>query len=265
MFSLTKLKRAIKKRINYEKRVVVGQSGFIVPVQSGRAVHASDPWMQTVLAELFADFPGTFIDVGVNLGQTLICAKAIDPDRPYVGFEPNLTCVSYAQEFVRLNGIRNVVLIPAALADRSGIADLNFISASETDSCASIVPDFRPGRTIATQKVLMIGRDLAQTIIASKVGVIKIDVEGAEVLVLQALEDIIARDRPAIVIEILPAYAPENTARIETNTKVEDFCRRHGYALTRVTKGPRTGREEIAEIGIHDDLKRCDYVLLPRT
>jgi len=36
---------------------------------------------------------GVFIDIGMNLGQTLIKLKCVDPNIRYFGFEPNPGCV----------------------------------------------------------------------------------------------------------------------------------------------------------------------------
>jgi FkbM family methyltransferase len=58
---------------------------------------------------------GTFVDVGMNLGQTLLAAKAIDPARHYIGFEPNPHCFAYCEQLTQLNQLPNVSLVPIGL------------------------------------------------------------------------------------------------------------------------------------------------------
>lgn len=50
-------------------------------------------WMIPLIEKLLSIKKGTFIDIGVNIGQTLIKLKSIDPEINYIGFEPNPMCV----------------------------------------------------------------------------------------------------------------------------------------------------------------------------
>src|SRR5919205_552723 len=78
---------------------------------------ASGPWMVDALARLFAlaGRPG-LVDVGVNIGQTLLKLRSIARDAPYVGFEPNPFCIQFVNELIALNGFDRCVLLPVALA-----------------------------------------------------------------------------------------------------------------------------------------------------
>ena len=61
--------------------------------------------MSEVIQRLFKLKSGAFIDVGVNLGQTLLKVAAIDPGRAYVGFEPNPACVDYVWKLIETNNL----------------------------------------------------------------------------------------------------------------------------------------------------------------
>src|SRR6202012_2839597 len=71
---------------------------------------------------LFKKMPGidkdvTIIDIGVNLGQTLLGIKTISNRRiKYIGFEPNPMCVYYAEKLIDYNNFKNCQIIPAALS-----------------------------------------------------------------------------------------------------------------------------------------------------
>ena len=65
---------------------------LVIPVLGGQGLYnldLSEPWMTEVLKNLRPFFKGHFIDVGVNLGQTLLKAHAVFGRHDYIGFEPN--------------------------------------------------------------------------------------------------------------------------------------------------------------------------------
>jgi len=103
----------------------------------------SELWMSKILEKLVVINKGTFIDVGVNTGQTLLKIKSIKSDIKYIGFEPNPSCVFYVQQLVRINKIENTTLYPVGVADVTKLLELNFFSSASTDSSASIIADFR--------------------------------------------------------------------------------------------------------------------------
>ena len=67
------------------------------------------------LGRLFALLPGaSVVDVGANLGQTLLKVKRLDRRARYVGFEPNPWCVVYMEELVRVNRLEHCSIVPRA-------------------------------------------------------------------------------------------------------------------------------------------------------
>ena len=88
------------------------------------------------------EHPGTFLDVGVHLGQTLLKVKSLSPSTPYVGFEPNPICVNLARQAARRAGLSDTRIIPVGLARETGILPL-LARGGDTDSAASTVAGFR--------------------------------------------------------------------------------------------------------------------------
>tara|TARA_B100001146_G_scaffold216388_1_gene219754 strand:+ start:585 stop:1133 length:549 start_codon:yes stop_codon:yes gene_type:complete len=70
-----------------------------------------------------------------------------------------------------------------------------------------------------------------------RVGLIKIDSEASDHLVLQRTKEILDRDKPAIICEIL--YT-------DTDHRLEDFFRASGYRYFRIEKDGLAPRENIA-------------------
>jgi vacuolar-type H+-ATPase subunit D/Vma8 len=98
-----------------------------------------------------------------------------------------------------------------------------------------------------------------------KVGIVKIDVEGAELEVVKSLYQLLDTQRPIVLLEVLPVYSNENTMRKERQEELEKIFNELKYYLFRVDKSEDAfvGLKRIETIGIHADLNQCDYVVVP--
>lgn len=50
-------------------------------------------WKIDLFKRILSVKKGDFIDIGVNVGQTLLNINSIDINSGYIGFEPNSNCV----------------------------------------------------------------------------------------------------------------------------------------------------------------------------
>jgi len=96
-----------------------------------------------------------------------------------------------------------------------------------------------------------------------KIDLIKIDVEGAELEVLQSLETIIKIATPFILMEILPVYNTENRYRIDRQEKIEILLSQLDYSIYRIIKSKSISFERIESIEVHSDIDKCDYIFVP--
>jgi FkbM family methyltransferase len=246
---------------SYRERIA-GRS-FIIPVINGRKTYSSEPWMTEVIRRLFELKSGAFIDVGVNLGQTLLKVAAVDPSRAYVGFEPNPTCVDYAWKLISANELPYQV-IPAGISSETTILNLEMFRAEETDPSASIVPSFRANSVDHRPVMVINSDDLPAGTIPDDVAVVKVDVEGGELFVIEGLMPVLKQTRPFLVVEILPASTPQ---RLERQQAIERHLAALDYAILRIVRSDRDrfeGLKPIDEFGIQNDLALCDYILAPR-
>lgn len=238
---------------------------FVVPIINGRKTYVSEPWMADIIQVLLELSPGGFIDVGANLGQTLLKVAALDPARSYVGFEPNPACADYTAELIRANGLP-YQLIPAGLGAMTRIAQLQMYRNEDTDPSASIVTGFREKRLRTKSVVIVSLEELPAGLIPKPLGIIKIDVEGGEADVLEGLRPLLVSARPFVLIEILPVYNPDNLDRLKSQLQIEGLLKELKYRMFRL-KRDRNERllriEPIEKIGIHGDLALSDYVMAP--
>ena len=197
------------EKVNVEVPINLNNKKFLIPVlgKTGYSnVFITEPWMIGLLSGVLPLKPGTFVDVGVNIGQTLLKLKCVDEEVSYVGFEPNPFCVNYSSKLIELNGFKNSVLMPFGVSDKTEIGVLNFFYSGSTDSTASIIPEFRPDQKIERKLFIPLyeSSEFSQFLGYDSVGFLKIDVEGAELEVLHSLTGTIKKSLPFILIEILP-------------------------------------------------------------
>lgn len=278
MFSAKSAVKRLLRPLNLVLPASVYGRRFRVPLLRGiGASHrqGSEPWMVDVLARLFrlSDCTG-LIDVGVNIGQTLLKAKSIDPLCRYVGFEPNPFCIQFVNELIELNRFQNCRLLPVALSGRPGLIEL--IADSESDCSASMVQDLRPGKEAFRQQYIptLVFDEVASQIDFGPIGVIKIDVEGAELDVLSGMKEHLRKQRPLVTCEVLHAHSEAQLGLMhERNLKLMELLGSVGYEPLRLLKDAgQTRVEGLAPIaGFPDEvfnprssLAVCDYLFVPR-
>jgi FkbM family methyltransferase len=239
-----------------------------IPVINGLGydnLYAAELWIDTVIEKLLSKKKGAFIDVGVNVGQTLLKLRGIDPAVDYIGFEPNPSCIYYAESLIRANAFLNCRIVPVGLLDKDTVLQLGLNS--ETDPAASVVENFRPGQKISRKIYVPVNRfdTVDEKLQIGAISIIKIDVEGAELEVLQGLVDTIKSKRPSVIMEILPCYTSENVMRIKRQEQVERIFDSLNYKMFRIKKNGRVFEklEPIEAIGIHGDIAMSDYVFVP--
>ncbi|NUJ81644.1 FkbM family methyltransferase [Methylocystis sp. FS] len=242
---------------------------FRTPMINGSMCDVSEPWMVELLGRLLPARAGMFCDCGVNIGQTLIAVKAADPTRRYIGFEPNAECVAYVEKLIAVNRLSDVLIVPVGLAEATGLRKLQLYHGSTSDPSASLVEGFRPGEAIDATKLVPVMRfaDVEEFVALPDLGLVKIDVEGAEVEVISSMRDALSKFKPWLIVEILPCYTANNVARLDRQRKIEAMMRDEQYVMFRIFKtqsGALHGLTEIQEIGIHGSLELSDYVFCPK-
>ncbi len=222
-----------------------------------------ESWMGDFLklnSHLFQD--KIFMDVGVNVGQTLLKLKSIAPNATYIGFEPNPHCVSYLNQLIAINQINHTSIYPVALSNTSNLSQLLFDNDGLSDSSAGIVSVYREGK-VRKIDVLALAPNQYPFLQDKKIGIIKIDVEGGELEVLLGLREIIHVNQPIIIIEILPVYTIENTDRLIRQNQIQEFIDTIGYVIFRINEA-NAKLLEISKLEVHSDLALCNYVLKPK-
>ncbi|MCF7561833.1 FkbM family methyltransferase [Sabulilitoribacter multivorans] len=267
---LNKLK--IFKYFNFSKTIRINDKKFIVPVINdvgSSNLYISEPWMINVLKIAFSISGKSFIDVGINTGQTLLKIKSVSPEINYIGFEPNPFCINYLQRLIQVNNFQNTTILPVGISNKTEIGTLHFMNDSIVDSSASSIGNFREEHKEKKKTYIPLFdyKDLKDKVNLDKISILKIDVEGGELEVIKSFKEDIAKDEPIILMEVLPVYNDLSTFRIERQNKIQELLRNLDYEIFRVIKQNKLllRFDKIKEIGIHSDLDRCDYVMVPKS
>lgn len=146
--------------------------------------------------------PGDWvIDVGANIGfYTLRLAELVGPEGRVLAFEPIPANFELLAANCGFRGCRNVTLFNVAASRSTGLVRMEV----PTWGSAGMTNPYRARITAAGSAgnqyaALAVAIDSLQ--IPARVSLVKIDVEGHELEVVHGMKDLIARHRPALLIE----------------------------------------------------------------
>ena len=157
-----------------------------------------DEWRRKVLQTIPDDENVDVLDIGLNVGQSLLDFNEILPRTNYIGVEPNPACVFYLNELIRSNSLSNKTILPFGLNERKEV--LSLMSKGWDDASSSVVS--HRGNFYKTTIYTLTGDEIIDELKLKNVKLIKIDVEGFELSVLKGLSRTIASQRPVIFCEI---------------------------------------------------------------
>lgn len=157
--------------------------------------------MQAIVA------PGEVVyDVGAEIGYFSVMAAVMAHTGRVYMFEPNPANIEILKDTVCLNKDLNLIVVPTAVGNMRGRVEFvtyegeaDVKNASLLGRLAEIVNGEAAGDSISVD---MIDLDSFSVETHSAPGVVKIDVEGAEALVLQGMARLLSTIRPRLIIEI---------------------------------------------------------------
>ncbi|SRX52629.1 FkbM family methyltransferase [Aequorivita sp. CIP111184] len=275
MSSRKTINSLVKKGIsnfNFTTRSKVNGKYFKIPIQGNVGISnlsISEQWMVDLLKVLLKIKGEKFVDVGVNVGQTLLKLRSVDNDVKYLGFEPNPTCIFYVNKLIKANSIKITSLYPVGISSNTELGELNFFYESETDGSASILNNFNHTKVNRKEYIPLFDvQTLKANINFDGMSILKIDVEGAELEVINSFKDEILKSSPFIITEILPVYDKlENPERYDRQNKLQELLMSLEYTMFRIIKNNKdlTGIKELKTIEIHSDMNNCEYLFVPKT
>jgi len=219
--------------------------------------------MDEILPKVVADHEADFIDVGANVGQTMLKVLPTLRTNRYLAIEPNPSCAAYLQDLVEINTFRGVEIVQVALADEEGQTSL--LRRFEDDILATTTPSFRKytkySSTSSVQQVT--GDYLVRQIRPQKISAIKIDVEGGELKVLKGFSKSIRTYQPYLILEILPIQSKDATVgvfRSENAREIISLINSLEYQLYNIQYKVQINRIE----DLSNSLESSNYLATPK-
>lgn len=143
------------------------------------------------------------IDIGANMGlYTVLAAKLVGNNGRVLAVEPTPSVFKLLSSNIRRNELENVVLFNGVIASQRNTYLLNMVEGSpEYSSLGSIVHPHAPKEI---NKIMVHGETLDNLVTINGLNpfFIKIDVEGAEGLVLSGADLVLSNNRPIILSEL---------------------------------------------------------------
>lgn len=172
-----------------------------------------DPFIYETLAGWGRAEGATFWDVGAHIGYHSLCFAALaGPRGRVVSFEPNPFNAARLRQHLERNAdlAARVTLETCALSDSDGVASFEFSPEIDdgTSSGSHLSDAMAPGEAweYAHFKKTDVKTARADTLLAEgrlpAPGVMKVDVEGAEQLVLEGARELLRTARPLLFVEV---------------------------------------------------------------
>jgi FkbM family methyltransferase len=187
---------------------------------------------------------GTWIDVGAHHGETTLRHATLNPGLRVYAFEPNLSAA------VKLmSRVSNYFVIPMAVAEKDGFANLHV---NAFDAASSLLPfneeslqSWVGGEALKVDSIMTVPTIRLDTFLnlteTKKVNFLKIDAQGADLIVLKSLGDRI-RDIAKVILEVDVTRTPLYKGA-PSKDEVIAFLNQHGFSLVSVEKQTH-GQEE---------------------
>ena len=155
---------------------------------------------------------GIFVDIGANIGKyTVKVARRIGDRGKVIAIEPDTQTFQALQKHIKLNGLTNVIAINAACWKEPRELRLDISPSVTTSGGFTVKRD--SGLNIPVKGLKL--DDILKSLAIEQVDFIKIDVEGAEMEVLQGATETVNQSKSArILVEIQNNETLENLSSL---------------------------------------------------
>ena len=231
-----KLKTDLRLRLKKPARLFTGQRVCVDPFDIVGGAIARDGCYEPETVAVFQQLlsPGAVaVDAGAHVGQyTLLAALAVAEPGHVHAFEPDPTTFELLAGNVRRNRCRNVTANRAALGHDTCSGTLYYADVFNTGG-NSLRPDTTTAGAYVTVAVCTLDAyAVAQRL--ARLDVLKADVEGAELPLLDGARATIARFAPTMILEFSVKTALFGYSRAD----LRQALARAGYSLFRIGRMP---------------------------
>ena len=256
-------------KINFSVSKKIGGKKILIPIHGAVGLNNLLDNHEIAVRQLFDELlpqDCVVFDIGTNIGQTILNLLSLKRSVIYYGFEPNPLCYQYTRHFIDINQLTNFRLYPVGLSNSNAIVKLYADKPHATG--ASIIENFRRHKKFqnyVSQVPVMRGDDIVAKERLIKIDLLKIDVEGAELEVIQGLRQTVEQYLPLIILEILPVYSIDNPSGNQRKRRQDALLAELNdrYSLYRVEEETQK-LKFITAIEVHSDMSKTNYLFIPK-
>lgn len=206
------------------------------------------------LLEKFLKPGSSFLDIGANIGlMSVIASKLAGKNGTVYAVEANPATVSILQTNIGLNGCKNIELLPVALSDTQGSAQL-FENWEVNRGGASLISqsDGQKGVEVKMERL----DDLFDE--GTKIDLVKIDVEGFEPQVICGGMNWFKKQLPVFIIEVSEKREKETGP---SPAEIWKLVQTIGNYRFYKQKGTKERRGKLVEIKAEEELPKHDNII----
>lgn len=197
----------------------------------------------------------TILDIGANCGWYALALAKRWPTAKIHAFEPIPHTYEILQRNICHNGLTNIQSHRLAFSNQEGTVE--FLYTPYCSGATSLVKAGQPGSPGSLEKIACPGTTLDMFCARHKLApqLIKCDVEGAELLVVQGGEETIATHRPVILLELLRKWSREFEYH---PNDVLNLLSKHGYRAYTLDANAKLAYCEL----INEDTEQTNFFFL---
>jgi len=166
-------------------------------------------------------------DIGANIGYTALLATIQEPNREYILVDPNPQALAQANVNLLGNNLGFKARYYTAFVSDKMDEDMKFYTIG-AGAAGSMYPEHAKSASAvnAFKMVRTVTLDYLQEFYKLNPDLVKIDVEGAEALVMNGANNLALKTQCTFFIEM---HAVENLSMQENAQKMIDWCRENNY------------------------------------
>jgi FkbM family methyltransferase len=248
------------KKLSFEYKIKLQNQYFIIPLIEGKnetLLYNQITFKYDLLNKInHIASVHQFLDIGANVGQTLLEVMFFSKTVQYFGFEPNPDCYVLLERLAKANNLE-YALFPCACYKSNTIKAIS--KRSSVDSGARL--QHTTGDKNSNNNYIFVNcitlDSIFQDLNLKQNFILKIDVESSELQVLQGSINVIKSLRPIILCEVLHARGKEDFEKVKKHkSKLKNlFYSKRLNKLTKIDNFPTDF--------YRNSPNTCDFLFLP--
>lgn len=217
-------------------KIIAGQFSWVHPILLTEQI--TEPHVHSWIQEYL--LPGQiFFDVGAHYGwMSMTAARAIGACGRVVAFEPAPVLIDILAYHKVVNRLKQMEIVPAAVSDADDSA-VPFFLRNNGLSFGNTLLNYAGGRHRQAIKVSAVCLDSYCSKHNCWPDVLKIDIEGAELLALQGAAKLLSQRAPTLIIAIHPPWLPDR----QSVEQLFELLSKYGYSVERSRRYPCDGHD----------------------